>query len=179
MYEKEFVPNGIIQECANALGFKGAQGQDAHGRAEDFIEGNAVEFDEAVRKIWRMGREIFCEIGGSLDKVGELNGCLPWFIALGQHDGDDGREFFARWIGAQGFFPDANHVGEEAEGDPSVVGALVFEKDVEEGFGLIEGGGVEQVALGRGKFFSNKGAALDAERGPIDVFREAGREVFL
>ena len=126
-----------------------------------------------------MGSELVGEIGGNLDEVGETNGRLPKLVALGQHDGDNGREFFERGVSTQGFFPDANHVGEKSEGDPAVVGALVFEENIEESFGLIDGGSVEQIALGSGKFFSNKGAALDAERGPIDAVREAGLEVFL
>ena len=55
----------------------------------------------------------------------------------------------------------------------------MFEKNVEESFGLIDGGSVEQIALGSGKFFSNKGAALNAERGTIDAVRDARLEVFL
>ena len=55
---------------------------------------------------------------------------LPDFAVLGEDDGDDDWEGFGVAVEADPFFPDADHVAEEADGDEGVASGLVFEEEV-------------------------------------------------
>ena len=64
--------------------------------------------------------------------------------------------------------PDAQDVGEQAQGHPGVFGALVFEEQIEKSFALLECDVEEQIAFGTGELRIDEGAGFKRKRIPVE-----------
>jgi hypothetical protein len=96
---------------------------------------------------------------------------IPDFAVLGEDDGDDDWEGFGVAEEADPFFPDADHVAKEAEGDEGVAGGLVFEEEVDAGGGFGvggEGSGEEEVAVRMAEIVVEERAGDELELVPLD-----------
>ena len=85
-----------------------------------------------------------------------------------ENDREDGGEFCGRGMVLGEAFPDAQDVGEQAQGHARVLGALMFEKQIEEGVALVEGDVKEQIALGTGELWVDEGAGFEREGSPVE-----------
>ncbi len=149
MGEEVVVPDGVAEETADGFCFEGAEDENAVGGAADGVEGDGGELDKAEGEVGQEGAEEV-ERGGVAEEGGELGAELPDSAVLGEDDGEDDREGFGVAEEADPFFPDADHVAEEAEGDEGVAGGLVFEEEVDAGGGFGvggEGSGEEEVGV--------------------------------
>jgi hypothetical protein len=105
---------------------------------------------------------------------------LPDFAVLSEDDGEDDREGFGVAIEADPFFPDEDHVAEEAEGDEGVAGGLVLEEKVNAGGGIgvgDEGGGEKEVAVGVAEIVVEERSRDELELVPLEEFGDFCREM--
>jgi len=169
MGEEVVVPDGVAEETADGFGFEDAEDEDAVGRAADGVEGDGGELDEAEGKIGQEGAEEV-ERGGVAEEGGELGAEFPDSAVLGEDDGEDDREGFGVAVEADPFFPDADHVTEEAEGDEGVASGLVFEEEVDAGGGFGVGVRVAEIVV-------EEGTGDELELVPLDEGGDFCREV--
>ncbi len=93
MGEEVVVPDGVAEEAADGFCFEGAEDEDAVRGAEDGVEGDGGELDEAEGEVWDEGPEKV-EGGGVAEESGELGAEIPDFAVLGEDDGEDDWERF-------------------------------------------------------------------------------------
>jgi hypothetical protein len=105
---------------------------------------------------------------------------IPDFAVLGEDDGEDDWEGLGVAEEADPFFPDADHVAEEAEGDEGVAGGLVFEEEVDAGGGFGVGGewsGEEEVAVGVAEIVVEERSRDELELVPLEEGGDFCREM--
>jgi len=177
--EEVVVPDGVAEETADGFCFEHAEDEDAVGRAADGVEWDGGELDEAEGEVWEEGsEEVQC--GGVAEEGGELGAELPDSAVLSEDDREDDREWFGVAEEADPFFPDADHVAEEAEGDEGVASGLVFEEEVDAGGGIGVGGqwsGEEEVGVGVAEIVVEEGSGDELELVPLDEGGDFWREV--
>ena len=179
MGEEVVVPDGVAEETADGFGFERAEDEDAVGRAADGVEGDGGELDESEGEVGQEGAEDV-EGGGVAEEGGELGAEFPDSAVLGEDDGEDDREGFGVAVDSDPFFPDADHVAEEAEGDEGVASGLVFEEEVDAdgGFGLgSEWGGEEEVGVRVAEVVVEEGTGDELELVPLDEGGDFCREM--
>ena len=171
------VPYQVVEQFAQGLGFQAAQGQNPLGRALDFFIRQVHQLEQAERKVRRAGLHSLPATLRKGEQFVESGRRLPVVLILGQHQGQDGREF-SREASLPGLpLPNADHVGKQTQPHERDFRALVFPQDVEQCVGPADLRGVEQVGFGTFHPGVDEGTGKQCEGVPVDEGRMRAAEV--
>jgi hypothetical protein len=108
--------------------------------------------------------------GRRRDHVVQVHRCRPAVGCVADHERDDQRKWAAALPVTS--LPDPHDVAEGTQGHRGIVGALVFEQDVEQDFFAplaMEAHGEEQVAVAAAQCGIDERARFEHERAPVDA----------
>ena len=174
---ERLVPDGVAEEFAEFFGLEGAEGEDAHRGAEDFVEGHFEQLDESELEVGRVFSKGVDEAFRGLYEIEKARGGFPGFVVLGEDEREDRRESVDAGMVSEVAIPDVAHRGEKAQAHETVLTVLVFEEDVEERGSAVDLDRVKQVAGGGREFGVDEAAADEFERGPIRASRNGFGQV--